>query len=310
MIANAITADKRINDLSSDTCRLAFTWLVTYADCEGRTYGDPAMVRSLLFPRRDDVTTAMVEGFIGEWEQSGLVVWYAANGDKWIWFTGFEKNQAGLRKDHEAASVIPAPPPPSDTPATSELRSNAVVTPPQLNRIEIELNRSEVNAAAPQQQPADPAPSMYGRHVETDPDVAFLFQQVDRAGVFVNGMLGDEQWRSILDVTRDHGLIQEAFADAAASSARQPSPKLLRAILERCIAEGCRPGQWKTTGSSPPGKRETAYERSGRVLDKYLSEAGDGDDGDGFEGAQIVEGKLAQPRDRRNHHPALPPGPS
>jgi len=58
MITNAICADKRINQLCDDTSRLAFTWLITFADCEGRTYGDPAMVRSMLFPRRDDVTIA------------------------------------------------------------------------------------------------------------------------------------------------------------------------------------------------------------------------------------------------------------
>ena len=81
MIANAITSDKRVNDLSSDTCRLAFTWLVTFADCEGRTYGDPAMVRSMLFPRRDDVTTAQVASFIQEWVRLGLVVCYEARGD-------------------------------------------------------------------------------------------------------------------------------------------------------------------------------------------------------------------------------------
>jgi len=55
MINNTICRDKKLNDLSSDTSRLAFTWLVTHADREGRVHGDPAIVRSLVFPRRADV---------------------------------------------------------------------------------------------------------------------------------------------------------------------------------------------------------------------------------------------------------------
>lgn len=109
MITNSICGDKRINQLSSDTSRMAFTWLVTFADREGRTHGDPAMVRSMLFPRRQDVTIEAMEAMILEWFCLGLIVWYEENGDLWIWFPSFEKNQPGLRKDKEAPSKIPAP---------------------------------------------------------------------------------------------------------------------------------------------------------------------------------------------------------
>ena len=51
-ISKEITLDKKVNNLADDTSRLAFTWLITFADCEGRTPGDPAVVRSLLFARR------------------------------------------------------------------------------------------------------------------------------------------------------------------------------------------------------------------------------------------------------------------
>jgi hypothetical protein len=110
MIVNAIAADKRINKLSDDTSRLAFTWLITFADCEGRTYGDPAVVRSMLFPRRQDVTIERMEDYIREWALLGLVVWYESDGDIWISFPKFDKNQPGLRKDREAASRIPQAP--------------------------------------------------------------------------------------------------------------------------------------------------------------------------------------------------------
>lgn len=109
-ITNEITKDKRINDLSDDTSRLAFTWLITFADAEGRTNGDPALVRSMLFPRRTDVTVDQMKSYIQEWADIGLIEWYEAAGDLWIAFPSFEKNQTGLRKDREPESNIPPPP--------------------------------------------------------------------------------------------------------------------------------------------------------------------------------------------------------
>lgn len=108
-IVNEITKDKRINQLSDDTSRLAFTWLITFADCEGRTMGDPAIVRSLLFPRRDDVGIERMRGYIQEWHDAGLIIWYEAKGDLFIFFPAFDRHNAGIRKDREAASNIPAP---------------------------------------------------------------------------------------------------------------------------------------------------------------------------------------------------------
>lgn len=128
MISNEITRDKKINDLSSDTCRLAFTWLVTFADVEGRTYGDPAMLRSMLFPRRTDITFEMIQEFIIEWQDAGLVQWYEAGGDKWIAFPNFGKHQK-LRKDRETPSSIPAPQHDNGGVTPELVRSNDGVTP-------------------------------------------------------------------------------------------------------------------------------------------------------------------------------------
>ena len=141
MITNLICRDKRVHQLSSDTSRLAFTWLITFADSEGRTPGDPAVVRSMLFPRREDVTIEQMEAIISEWHSLGLAVWYEAEGDLWIWFPGFEKNQPGLRKDRETPSKIP--PPPVATP--DQLRSDDGVTPELLRIKGREEKRKEEN---------------------------------------------------------------------------------------------------------------------------------------------------------------------
>lgn len=152
-ISNAITSDKKVNDLSDDTSRLAFTWLVTFADCEGRTHGDPAMVRSLLFPRRSDVTNERMEHYIAEWQAAGLVRAYAANGDLWLDFPNFSKHQTGLRKDHEAASTIP----PLESGTTTELlRSKDVVETAQIKRIEDKVSEAIASNDAPEPQKRQP----------------------------------------------------------------------------------------------------------------------------------------------------------
>ena len=109
MINNSICMDKRVNELVDDTSRLAFTWLITFADCEGRTHGDPALLCSTLFPRRRDIDAAQMETYIRQWADAGLVTWYEAEDDLWIEFPAFAKNQPGLRKDREPRSSLPAP---------------------------------------------------------------------------------------------------------------------------------------------------------------------------------------------------------
>ncbi|MCE5199570.1 MAG: hypothetical protein ABFD54_14745 [Armatimonadota bacterium] len=109
-ISKCIVGDKAISDLSSDTSRLAFTWLIVHADCEGRVFGDPAMVASMLFPRRRDITPKKMARFIDEWAEHGLVVRYQVEDDTFLELPSFKKHQQGLRPDREAASIVPPNP--------------------------------------------------------------------------------------------------------------------------------------------------------------------------------------------------------
>lgn len=155
MITKDICGDKRINQLTSDTSRLAFTWLITFCDREGRTHGDPAMVRSMLFPRRQDVSIEQMETIIKEWACLGLIIWYEAGGDLWIWFPGFDKNQPGLRKDKEAPSKIPIPTKDGTDLVRSRYGIGTDLVP--LNRIEDKLTGGE-NAASDNQDGGDDMP--------------------------------------------------------------------------------------------------------------------------------------------------------
>ena len=158
-VSQEITKDKKINNLSNDTSRLAFTWLLTMTDCEGRTYGDPAIVRSMVFPRRSDVTVEQMETYIQEWCDSGMVIWYESEGDMWISFPNFEKHQVGLRKDKEAPSVIPTQPENNNTnsvPDTDLGQSNSGQEPDEnglslskgkLREVEVEVELEKATAA-------------------------------------------------------------------------------------------------------------------------------------------------------------------
>jgi hypothetical protein len=107
-VSKEICLDKKVSGLSDGYSMAGFTWLITHTDCEGRIYGDPAIVKSLIFPRRMDVTVEMVAGYIQEWEAAGLITTYEVNDDKYIEFPNFGKHQVGLRKDREPPSHIPA----------------------------------------------------------------------------------------------------------------------------------------------------------------------------------------------------------
>ena len=109
-ISNKIAIDRKVHELSSDTCRLAYTWSITFADREGRIIGEPEMLLALVFPRRRDITIETIQSYIDEWVRAEFIYIYLnGDGDKVIQFINFEKNQVGLRKDKEPESVYDHP---------------------------------------------------------------------------------------------------------------------------------------------------------------------------------------------------------
>ena len=110
-ISSSIITDRQIHELSSDTCRLAYTWLITLADREGRVIGEPDLLLAQLFPRRlGDIKPETIEGYIREWVRAGFVIWYVGgDGDKVLQLVNFEKHQVGLRKEREQESAFDDP---------------------------------------------------------------------------------------------------------------------------------------------------------------------------------------------------------
>ncbi len=109
MLNKKVCGCKQFDNLPDDTCRLLATWTISQLDVRGVFYADPAMVCSLVFPRRSDVTAEQVAGYLNEMEEQGLIVRFEASNDVWQWWPGFERNQVGLRADREKPDY-PAPP--------------------------------------------------------------------------------------------------------------------------------------------------------------------------------------------------------
>ncbi len=140
IIQNKICRSKTVHDLSTDLSRLGFTWFITHADRDGRVPADPAVVKSLIFPRRIDISIEAMEAMLKEWDDAGLIVLYAADGDRFAYFPEFRKNQPKMRYEKEAESTIPVPPPQG----TDQVRTYSAPTPEQ--------GRSEDGATPPEEK--------------------------------------------------------------------------------------------------------------------------------------------------------------
>lgn len=109
MVNTKIGASLKIHSLSNDTCRLFATWTISHLDKHGVFHGEPALLRSYVFPRRGDVSLDQIEGFLQEMQQIGLIVLFEARGERWQFWPGFADEQAGLRPERETTS-FPNPP--------------------------------------------------------------------------------------------------------------------------------------------------------------------------------------------------------
>jgi len=106
MLNKRISLNKIVNSLS-DRSQLIYTWTIAHLDKNGVIHGDPALLKSLVVPRRPDIDTTQVEVCIKEWADVGLVIWYEHEDELWLWFPTFKKNQIGLREDREADTGNP-----------------------------------------------------------------------------------------------------------------------------------------------------------------------------------------------------------
>lgn len=109
MLNRKVSLSVAMHALPDDTARLLATWMLPQLDLNGVFYADPAVVRSLVFPMRPEVSIDAVSRILDAMEAAGLIVRFEALGRRWLSWPGFAENQPGLRQDRERTD-FPEPP--------------------------------------------------------------------------------------------------------------------------------------------------------------------------------------------------------
>lgn len=135
--------------------RLLFMGLISQADDAGRLRGNPALIRSQIFPY-DDVTASDTEMMLERLSDSGLIERYTVEGQAFIWLPGFGKHQT-INKP--TPSKLPGPESADisqESPTTvglpEQCNGNPVGLPPKRReekRREIATEVASVNGAEP-----------------------------------------------------------------------------------------------------------------------------------------------------------------
>lgn len=117
MLNKSVSLSLKFGQLPDDTCRLLATWIIPQLDYNGVFYAEPSVVRSLVFPRRTDVTPQQIDFYLNAMAEVGLIRFFEAAGQRWHFWPSFADNQLGLRADREATDF---PPPPGASPSPDD----------------------------------------------------------------------------------------------------------------------------------------------------------------------------------------------
>jgi len=248
-VSKEISIDKKVNELKDPWSMLGFTWLITQADVDGRTYGDPELVKSMIFPRQREISVEDVERFIQQWVDAGMIDWYEVDGEKFIQFLNFEKHQVGIRRDKEPASCIPENPekPLPSMPMAEQwrnnggtmaenVRNNGGKCPPEVKEKLRELEvKPEVEVVPDAGAPGDDDnPVIREPFVSVFTDITGIPAPVGLPKVF-------EQWEKALGELRRSGvtepIMRQAVEEMTAKKYKIVGPWSLRRPCEVILAE-------------------------------------------------------------------------
>jgi hypothetical protein len=97
LIYNSISTSERVSSLGIKGA-LLYTWLITHCDTQGRMQGKPKVVKHLVVPLVDEITTGDVEGALELMGEQRLIARYKDDTgrpliqilDWWQWQTGLK----------------------------------------------------------------------------------------------------------------------------------------------------------------------------------------------------------------------------
>lgn len=107
LIYNTVSTSERVASLGVKGA-LLFTWLITHCDAQGRTPGKPIVVKQLVVPFIEEITTEDVEQSLESMQKQKLIELYEdSNGRPLIQILDWWEWQTGLK--YKAASHYEAP---------------------------------------------------------------------------------------------------------------------------------------------------------------------------------------------------------
>lgn len=109
MISRSISISKKFNmELNDHFSRLLYVLLIPHSDDFGRLNGDPFKIKGLILPMMEDIKFSDVDAALKNLHNAELIVWYEADGEKFIQIVNFDAHQQGLHK--RTRSKFPDPP--------------------------------------------------------------------------------------------------------------------------------------------------------------------------------------------------------
>jgi hypothetical protein len=103
-ISKGISTSETLADLSNDTARMVWAWMIPHLDVEGRITGKPRVWKAQVMPLFQH-TFEDIQAAFDELHGAGLITLYDdAEGNRVVQFANFETHQQGMRRDREAAS--------------------------------------------------------------------------------------------------------------------------------------------------------------------------------------------------------------
>lgn len=88
------------------SCHLVYTWLLPWADDEGRMPGEPLKILANIVPN-EDFTLKEIEEILKELTRVNLIVWYEIENERFVQVLDWEKYQR-VRKDRMKSSIYPS----------------------------------------------------------------------------------------------------------------------------------------------------------------------------------------------------------
>lgn len=106
---NSVTEDETVDAMPDDFIRLTWVMLMLALDSEGRSIDRASLIRSKLYPIREDVTNERVQDALDWFANNGMIKRYTVSGRHYFYQVNHEKYQGTYRQRKEKPSSIPAP---------------------------------------------------------------------------------------------------------------------------------------------------------------------------------------------------------